>query len=192
MDELAEKAGTDPLKFRIQHLNDQRAISVIEMLREKTKGISNKPNQGLGFGFSRYKNSAAYCAVAAQLMVDRNSKSIRILKMWAVLDAGEAINIDGLKNQTSGGLIQSASWTLREEVQFNSDQITSADWTSYPILRYPEIPETEVIIISHPELPPLGAGEAAQGPAAAAVANAVAKACGIRIRDIPLEKSLFG
>jgi CO/xanthine dehydrogenase Mo-binding subunit len=160
-------------------------------LRDAIEADNNQTGTGIGFGFSRYKNTAAYCAVATRLQVDLENKSVLLLKMWAVLDAGEAINIDGLKNQTSGGMIQSASWTLREEVQFNPHEVTSRDWTQYPILRYPEIPQTEVIIINHPELPPLGAGEAAQGPAAASIANAIYSACGKRVRDLPIEKTLF-
>lgn len=89
-------------------------------------------------------------------------------------------------------MIQSASWTIREEVRFNRKEITSRDWTTYPVLRYPEIPDTEVVILNQPELPPLGAGEAAQGPAAAAIANALYRASGKRIRNLPLEKYFFG
>jgi CO/xanthine dehydrogenase Mo-binding subunit len=191
VEELAEIAGIHPLEFRIRHLKDERAIQVIKVLQDAIEADNNQTGAGLGYGFSRYKNTAAYCAVATHLQVDLENKSILLLKMWAVLDAGEAINIDGLKNQTSGGMIQSASWTLREEVQFDPHEIISRDWTRYPILRYPEIPQTEVIIINHPELPPLGAGEAAQGPAAASIANAIYSACGKRVRDLPIEKTLF-
>ena len=191
VEELAEIAGIHPLEFRIRHLKDERAIQVIRVLRDAIEAEKNQTGTGIGFGFSRYKNTAAYCAVATRLQVDLENKSVMLLKMWAVLDAGEAINIDGLKNQTAGGMIQSASWTLREEVQFNPHEVTSRDWTQYPILRYHEIPQTEVIIINHPELPPLGAGEAAQGPAAASIANAIYSACGKRVRDLPIEKTLF-
>jgi nicotinate dehydrogenase subunit B len=148
-------------------------------------------SEGLGFGFSRYKNTASYCAIAAKVKVDMDAKTVRPIKMWAVLDAGEAINPDGLKNQTEGGMIQAASWTLKEEVHFNNQGITSKDWATYPILRPNVTPETEVVIIDRPELPPLGAGEAAQGPTGAAIANAVYAASGKRIRDLPIEKYLF-
>jgi nicotinate dehydrogenase subunit B len=192
MDELAEIAGADPLDFRIRHLNDPRAVAVISRLRAITMGETNQTNEGVGFAFSRYKNTAAYCAVAAKIYLDPERRSIRPVKMWAVLEAGEAINTDGLKNQIAGGMIQSASWTIREEVRFNRKEITSRDWTTYPVLRYPEIPDTEVVILNQPELPPLGAGEAAQGPAAAAIANALYQASGKRIRNLPLEKHFFG
>jgi CO/xanthine dehydrogenase Mo-binding subunit len=111
--------------------------------------------------------------------------------MWAVIDAGETINPDGLKNQTEGGMIQSASWALKEEVLFDRQHITSLDWNTYPILRFPEYPETEVEVIDMVDQPPLGAGEAAQGPATAAILNALFDATGVRIRELPVEKALL-
>lgn len=191
MEELAEKAGQHPLAFRIAHSSDQRAIAVMERLRNITSDAVTPPDEGMGFGFSRYKNSASYCAVAARVRIDREKRRVVPLEMWAVLDAGETINIDGLKNQTEGGMIQAASWTLREAVQFDRNQITSQDWSSYPILRYDGIPVTRVEIIQRLEEPALGAGEAAQGPAGAAIANAVYAASGRRIRELPIEQHLF-
>lgn len=191
MEELAEKAGRDPLAFRIEHSEDKRSIAVLMALKDLVKETAVGSSEGLGFGFSRYKNTASYCAIAAKVKVDMDAKTVRPIKMWAVLDAGEAINPDGLKNQTEGGMIQAASWTLKEEVHFNNQGITSKDWATYPILRPNVTPETEVVIIDRPELPPLGAGEAAQGPTGAAIANAVYAASGKRIRDLPIEKYLF-
>ena len=113
--------------------------------------------------------------------------SVQLIKMWAVIDAGEAINPDGLKNQTEGSMIQSASWALKEAVHFDTRHITNLDWNSYPILRFPETPETEVEVIDRPEQPPVGAGEVAQGPATAAVLNALYNATGVRIRELPVK-----
>jgi CO/xanthine dehydrogenase Mo-binding subunit len=191
MDELAEKAGKDPITFRIAHAEDDRSVAVLEALRDMIGNVSVGNGEGIGIGFSRYKNSASYCAVAAKVFVDMAAKTVKPIKMWAVLEAGEAINTDGLKSQTEGGMIQSASWTLMEEVRFNRQEISSKNWTDYPIIRYDAVPETEVEIIDRPDLPPLGAGESAQGPAGAAVANAVYAACGKRVRDLPIEKYLF-
>ena len=191
IDELAEKTNLDPLVFRLNHLSDPRAIAVIQKLQELVRAVSVEDGEGLGFAFSRYKNTASYCAVATRLFIDFPSKQVSLIKMWAVLEAGESINPDGLKNQTEGGMIQAASWALKEEVKFDSNSILSRDWASYPILRFDVIPETEVFIIDRPELPPLGAGEVAQGPAGAAVANAVYQACGKRVRDLPIERRLF-
>jgi nicotinate dehydrogenase subunit B len=190
MEELAEKAEKDPIDFRIQHSTDERSIAVLQKLKELTQNEKAGEGEGIGFGFSRYKNTASYCAVAAKVKVDLDAQKVTPLKMWAVIDAGETINPDGIKNQTEGGLIQAASWTLKEEVLFEDDQITSKDWSGYPILRYDAVPETEVHIIDRPELPALGAGEAAQGPTGAAIANAVYAACGKRIRELPVERYL--
>ncbi len=186
MDELAEKAGKDPYEFRLAHLEDERAKAVIRKLREITKGQVSVAGTGIGIAFSRYKNSASYCAVAAWIVVDAKEKTLRVQKMWAAIDAGEVINPDGLKNQTEGGLIQSASWTLQEQVKFDASHITSTDWNSYPIFRFTEVPEVEVVVLNRPEEEVMGAGEAAQGPASAAIANAVYRACGKRIRELPI------
>lgn len=185
MDELAEKAGTDPLEFRLDHLEDLRAKDVIQKIREMTQGLLTEKNEGLGYAFSRYKNQASYIAMAAKVSIDENGKP-KIRQMWGVIDSGEVINPDGLKNQTEGGMLQSASWMLKEQVLFDEDQIISLDWYGYPILRYEEVPELEVVVIDRPDEPPLGAGEAAQGPASAAIANAIYRASGKRIRDLPV------
>ena len=186
MDELAEKAGKDPFDFRLAHLDDKRAIAVVNKVREMTGNVKPSKNTGLGLGFSRYKNSAAYCAVAALVTI---SPEIRVLKMWSAIDAGEVINIDGIKNQTEGGMIQSASWTIKEQVKFNNKFITSSDWGTYPILRFNDAPDVEVEVLNQPDEEALGAGEAAQGPACAAIVNAIYRAGGGRIRDLPAIKT---
>jgi CO/xanthine dehydrogenase Mo-binding subunit len=186
MDELAEKAGKDIFEFRLMNLADQRAKDVIIRLREMLKDQKVAAGSGLGIAFSRYKNSASYCAVAALVEVNANEQMVRVKKMWAAIDAGEVINTDGLKNQTEGGMIQSASWTLKEQVKFDNRHITSTDWGSYPILRFNESPEVEVEVISRQNEEAMGAGEAAQGPASAAIANAVYRATGKRVRDLPI------
>jgi CO/xanthine dehydrogenase Mo-binding subunit len=127
--------------------------------------------------------------VAALVEVDGENGGVRTKKMWAVIDAGETINPDGLKNQTEGGMIQSASWALKEEVRFDARHITSLDWNTYPIFRFPDAPETEVEVIDRVDRPPKGAGEAAQGPATAAVVNAIFDATGVRIRELPVNKN---
>jgi len=186
IDELAEKAGKDPYEFRLMHLEDERAKDVIRKLRELTKGQQTIEGTGIGIAFSRYKNSASYCAVAAKVAVDTKEGTVQVQKMWAAIDSGEAINSDGLKNQTEGGMIQSASWTLREQVKFDDHHITSTDWASYPIFRFNDVPDVEVAVLNRPQEEPEGAGEAVQGPASAAIANAVYYACGKRIRDLPI------
>ncbi len=187
MDELAEKAGKDPLTFRLDHQEDPRAIAVIRKLQEMTKDQKTADHEGMGYAFSRYKNEDSYCAVAALVAVDTQNGGVRVKNMWAAIDAGEVINLDGIKNQTEGGMIQSASWTLKEEVQFDKQHVSSLDWNSYPMLRFSEVPSVEVAVIARPEEPPVGAGEAAQGPSSAAIANAVYRACGKRVRQLPIK-----
>lgn len=190
MDELAEKAGKDPFEFRLMHLNDERAKAVIRKVQELISSAKPAADTGIGIAFSRYKNSASYCAVAAQVHIQPKEGTIQVQKMWAAIDAGEVINTDGLINQTEGGLIQSASWTIMEEVQFDAQHITSRDWVSYPIMRFDQIPEVEVAVLNQPNEKAMGAGEAVQGPAAAAIANALYKATGKRIRHLPIIKEM--
>ncbi|SDD86935.1 CO or xanthine dehydrogenase, Mo-binding subunit [Pricia antarctica] len=186
MDELAHKADIDPIEFRLMHLKDPRSIDCLQKLRKNTSRIDLAEGEGLGYAFCHYKNETAYFAVAAHVKVDRKNGAVQLKKMWAVIDAGETINPDGLKNQTEGGMIQSASWALKEAVRYDARHITSLDWNSYPILRFPETPETEVEVIDRPDQPPVGAGEVAQGPATAAVINAIFNTTGVRIRELPV------
>jgi nicotinate dehydrogenase subunit B len=124
--------------------------------------------------------------VVAEVEVDRASGAVRVPRTWAAIDAGLIINPDGLINQTEGGIIQSVSWTLKEEVRFDKNGILTRDWATYPILTMPEAPKVEIELINRPNERPLGAGEGSQGPAVAAVVNAFANATGKRIRDLPL------
>lgn len=187
MEELAEKAGQHPISFRIAHSTDPRSIACLKKIQELTNYIKISQGEGIGFGFSRYKNTAAWCAVAALVKTDPTN-NINIEKMWAVVDAGETINPDGLKNQIEGGMLQSISWALMEKVGFDTNHINSLHWRTYPILRFRQAPALEVIIIDRVEESPLGAGEAAQGPATAALVNAIYASSGKRIRELPINK----
>jgi nicotinate dehydrogenase subunit B len=189
MDELAAAAAADPVEFRLRHLSDPRAKAVIEAAAETAGwhvGAAGTGTRGRGIGFAQYKNHASYVAVVAEVEVDRATGAVRVLKASCAADAGQIVSPDGLKNQMEGGIVQSTSWTLKEQVTFDRERITSRDWRSYPILTFPEVPEVAVTLIDRPGEPWLGAGEAAQGPTAAAIANAVAHATGARIRDLPL------
>jgi nicotinate dehydrogenase subunit B len=187
MDELATKASQDPVEFRLKHLQDERAKDVIRAAaRQSGWGGTLPAGRGMGIAFAQYKNSAAYCAVVAEVEYNAARNELRILQMIGAIDAGQTINPDGLKNQTEGGMIQAASWTMKEQVTYVDSRITSRNWESYPIFRFSEVPYAEVVIVNRPHEKPLGAGEAAQGPAAAAIANAVFDAIGIRVRDLPI------
>jgi len=194
MEELAIAAGKDPFEFRLSHLQDDRARDVLNRLKAVTK------DQKVGIAFSRYKNSGAYCAVAAKITVTPSTKNAgaesskanasainaKVEHLWAIVDAGEVINLDGIKNQMEGGMMQGTSWTLLEQVCFDQQHVISRDWAAYPILHMNNAPRLEVIVIDRPDLPALGAGEAAQGPTAAAIANAIYHTTKKRIRHLPV------
>jgi nicotinate dehydrogenase subunit B len=189
MDELAAAAGADPVAFRLRHLEDARARAVVTTAAERFdwSDAALPRGRGRGFAFARYKNLAAYAAIAAEVEVARESGRVRLVRAVAAVDSGEAVNPDGIRNQIEGGIIQSASWTLYEQATFDRTRITSKDWSTYPILRFVSAPESVAVhVIDRPGQPFLGTGEAAQGPAAAAIANAVAHATGARVRELPL------
>ncbi len=191
VDELARAAGADPVDFRLRHLDDARARETITTAATRFgwSGYGRTRGRGRGFAFARYKNLAAYLALAVEVEVDRETGRTRLMRAVAAIDSGQAVNPDGIRNQVEGGIIQSMSWTLFEAVGFDTTRITSTDWGSYPIARLPEIPETvEVHVIDRPGTPFLGTGEAAQGPTAAAIANAIADAAGVRLRELPLTR----
>jgi len=177
MDELATEAGADPVEFRLRHLKDPRGRAVLEALQKDWISWRKAENRGHGVGFARYKNIGAYCAVLAEVEA---GEVLRVKRLVVAADVGMAINPDGVANQLEGGAIQATSWTLKEE-----GRIGAASWEDYPILRFSEAPAVEVRLLTN-ELPSLGAGEAAQGPTAAAIANALHDALGVRVRDLPL------
>jgi CO/xanthine dehydrogenase Mo-binding subunit len=189
MDELALAAKEDPVAFRLKHLDDTRARDVITKASEEFgwSKYERKAGRGRGFGFARYKNLAAYCAIACEVEVNHESGRARLLRATAAVDSGQVVNPNGLINQVEGAILQSASWTLYESVTFDDTRITSVDWSAYPILRFSGVPDSiDVHVVNRPGMPFLGSGETGQGPAAGAVANAVADAIGKRLRDIPL------
>ena len=188
LDELARAGRVDPIDLRLRHLDDPRAAAVIRATAERFgwSRYRRADGRGKGFAFARYKNLAAYLAVALEVSVDRHDGA-RVSRVVAAVDSGEAVNPDGIRNQIEGGIIQALSWTLFESVRFDRTHITSRDWASYPILHFTDLPDSiEVVVLNRPGQPFLGTGEAAQGPAAAALANAVADAVGARIRELPL------
>jgi len=188
VDELADAAGADPVEFRLRHLKDPRARAVIEAAAQRAGWRANAKGDGVrgrGFAFARYKNLACYCATAADVEVDRKTGVVRVARVVAAVDAGQIVNPDGVINQIEGGIIQSASWTLKESVRFDRTRVTTRSWADYPILRFAEVPEVEVVLLDQPSERFLGVGEGAQGPTAAAVANALANATGRRLRALP-------
>jgi nicotinate dehydrogenase subunit B len=188
VDELADVAGADPLEFRLRHLRDARARAVLEAAAQRAAwrpGAKSDGAVGRGIGFARYKNLACYCAVIADVSVERGSGRVRVTRAVAAVDAGEIVNPDGVTNQIEGGIIQSTSWTLKESVRFDRTRVLTRSWSDYPIVRFDEVPEVDVVLLDRPGERFLGVGEGAQGPAAAAIANALAHATGRRQRALP-------
>jgi CO/xanthine dehydrogenase Mo-binding subunit len=189
MDELAERAGQDPVAYRLSVLADARARAVVEHVARISgwrAGLPAGTGRGRGVAFARYKNMAAYAAVVAEVEVE---ESVRLVRVWCAADAGLVINPDGAINQLEGGIIHGASWALKEGVRLDNSGISSRDWESYPVLRFSEVPEVTVELVDPAmDRPCLGVGEASGGPAVAAIGNAVAHALGARLRDLPLTR----
>ena len=188
IDELALRAGEDPLAYRLSLLSDPRARRVLEAVGDLS-GWAARPTGGEGAGwgiaFSRYKNRAAYVGLVAEIGVDQ---AIALRRIWCAVDAGLVINPDGAANQIEGGIIQAASWTVKEEVRVDETGVLTNAWEHYPILTFLEVPEVTVRFVGNPTDPSLGLGEAALGPTAAAIGNALAHALGVRVREMPLTR----
>lgn len=186
MDELADAQDTDPLDFRLMHLEEPRAKAVLEAVAAKAnwRGRDKTAGGGHGLAVAQYKNQKCYAAVYVNLTVE-DTGEIRLNRALIAADAGQIVDPDGVRSQLEGGLIQSASWSLKEEVTFDSAGITSRDWETYPILEFADVPEIETVLIDRPNEPFLGSGEATMGPTVAAIGNAVYDAVGIRLRKTP-------
>ena len=141
----------------------------------------------MGLAFARYSNEAAYAAVVVEVEVEVDD-NVRVLRAVAAIDCGRAVNPDGIANQVEGGIVQAVSWALKEQVRFDRTRITSRTWDDYPILKFSEVPSVETVLLDRPDLPSVGVGEAVHGPTAAAIANAIHDAIGVRVRDLPFAR----
>ena len=193
MDEVAAALKLDPVAFRLQYVTDPRDIAVIKAAAEKA-GWQSRPsprqdqsgNKVSGRGFAYVQRHPTRVAIVAEVEIDRSSGKIWARKFTVAHDCGQIINPDGLLHTIEGNVVQAVSRTLWEEVRFNNKNVTSVDWLSYPILDITQTPETiDVVLIDRPEIAPTGAGEPATRPVAAAIANAVFDATGVRIRRVP-------
>ena len=186
MDELAEALKLDPFHFRLKHLNDEQGIQTLIRLKELVdKDRVNFPQEaGLGISFARYKNSAGYCSLAVLLRVNDDAE-VELIKIFCVVDVGEVVDISGVRSQVEGGIVQAASWSLYEQVSYDATGITSRDWDNYQIISFNNIPEFCIDILDRPGSPYLGVGEITTGPTAAAIANAINNAVGLRLRQMP-------
>jgi nicotinate dehydrogenase subunit B len=188
MDELAEAAGSDPLAFRLAHLRDPRAQAVLQAAADKAgwaPGQKGDGERGRGLAFCRYKSIGMYAAAVVDVEVDRKTGIIKVPRVVMAADLGLVVNPDGAKNQLEGGIVQAVSLTLKEQVSFDRRQITSRDWSGYPILTFTEVPSIDIVLMQRSD-PSLGAGEGSLPPTSAALANAFAHATGRRLRELPM------
>jgi CO/xanthine dehydrogenase Mo-binding subunit len=194
VDELAAVAGLDALDIRMRSLSDPRGVEVLkraaQMMNWQARpspapAASGGIARGRGIAYVHYKQQENYVAMGMEVAVDRASGKIRVERVVCAHDCGQMINPDGVKAQVEGCIIQTLSRALYEEVKFDKSRVTSTDWLSYPIMRFSEVPKLEIALIDRPSEPPLGAGEAATAPVAAALANAVFDATGARLRIAP-------
>jgi nicotinate dehydrogenase subunit B len=193
-DELAAAAGLDAVEFRLRALDDPRGAEAIRRaaaLMNWQSRPSPGPNRnaavmrGRGFAYVHYKHSESYVAMGMEVAVERSSGRIKVERVACAFDCGQIVNPDGVRAQVEGSILQTLSRVLMEEVQFDRSRVTSVDWSSYPILRFPDVPKLDIVLIDRPTEPPLGAGEAACAPVGAALANAVFDASGARLRIVP-------
>ena len=194
MDELAAAANMDPLEFRLKYLDDKRGLELLDRLAglakwEKRpspqKSASGNVVKGRGVSYVKYELVRTYIGCVAEVEVDRGTGVIRVPKFTVVHDCGQIINPDGLKNQIEGNVIQTVSRTLIEEVKFDRSQVTSLDWETYPILKFPQVPEIVIELIDRPTEKPWGAGEPSAAIIPSAISNAVFDATGVRLRSVP-------
>ncbi len=194
MDEVAAAAGADAAAFRLAHLNDARASAVIQAVLKaskwQTRPSASQVNpgniaRGRGIAYVRYNNAITYVATVAEVEVNRSTGQILVTKVYVAHDCGQIINPDGVENQIQGGVIQTVSRTLMEEVQWRGSTIQSVDWASYPIIRFPDTPTVQTVLIDQPGMPAWGAGEQTPTTVPAAIANAFFDATGVRLRSIP-------
>jgi len=188
MDELARAAGIDALDFRLRHLDDARARDVLRAAAERARwgraGAGEGEGRGRGLAFARYNGLKAYAAVVVDIEVD-DAARVHLHRVTVAADAGQVVDRDGLALQIEGAAVQAASWTLHEQVTWDAGGVTSRDWESYPILRFDNAPAIEVVLLDRPDLPYLGPSECALGPTAAAIANAIRDATGLRLVRLP-------
>ncbi len=193
-DELAAAAGIDPIAFRLRGLENPRGIELIKRVATMMKWQS-RPSleaakdaavaRGRGMSYVHYKHSETFVAMGMEVAVERASGKIQVERAVCAHDCGQIINPDGVRAQVEGSILQTLSRVLVEEVQFDRSHVVSVDWSSYPILRFSDVPKLEIDLVDRPNEPPLGAGEAACAPVGAALANAVYDAAGVRLRTVP-------
>jgi len=210
IDELATEAGVDPIEYRLRYLRDPRAVDLVKAVAERAGWTPRPVRQapvaegdivrGRGFAYALYVHSkfpgfgAAWSAWITDVAVNKATGDVSVTRVVAGQDSGLMINPDGVRHQIHGNVIQSTSRALMEEVSFDRHSVTSREWGAYPIITFPDIPKIDVLMLPRPDQPPLGVGESASVPSAAAIANAIFDATGVRFRELPFtpERILAG
>jgi len=192
LDEIAAEAGTDPLDFRLIHLEDRRGRELLERLGDLSRWRDRpKPNRsaelvtGYGLAYVKYELVRTYVGAVAVVEVNRKTGELSVKRFYVAHDCGQIINPDGLRNQIEGCIVQTVSRTLKEEVTFDRSMVTSLDWASYPILTFLDVPDVVIELIDRPNEPPWGGGEPSAAVVPAAISNAVFEATGARLRSVP-------
>ncbi len=202
IDECASEAGVDPIEYRLRYLKDTRAIDLVHAVAERA-GWQKRPVReekipegdivrGRGFAYALYVHSkfpgygAAWSAWVADVAVNKATGDISVTRVVAGQDSGLMINPDGVRHQIHGNVVQSTSRALMEEVAFGRTAVATREWGAYPIIKFPEVPDIDVLMLPRQDQPPLGVGESASVPSAAAIVNAIYDATGVRFRELPL------
>jgi nicotinate dehydrogenase subunit B len=210
IDELATEAGVDPIEYRLRYLKDSRAVDLVNAVAKRAdwtpRPVWKEPVaegdivRGRGFAYALYVHSkfpgygAAWSAWIADVAVNKATGDVSVTRVVAGQDSGLMINPDGVRHQIHGNVIQSTSRALMEEVSFDRNSVVSREWGAYPIIKFADIPKIDVLMLPRQDQPPLGVGESASVPSAAAIANAIFDATGVRFRELPFtpERILAG
>jgi nicotinate dehydrogenase subunit B len=201
IDEIATEAGVDPVEYRLRYLKDPRAIDLVKAVAERgswtPRPVWQEPVaegdivRGRGFAYALYVHSkfpgfgAAWSAWIADVAVNKATGEVNVTRVVAGQDSGLMINPDGVRHQIHGNIVQSTGRALMEEVAFDRKAVTSREWGAYPIITFPDLPKIDVLMLPRPDQPPVGVGESASVPSAAAIANAIFDATGVRFREPP-------
>lgn len=195
MDDMAAAAGIDPIEFRLRHLTGSNNERVAAVLRAVAKQAGWQPRRSgadltrsamaRGRGVAISGLAGTVVAQIADVEVSRSTGKVQVKKVTVAHDCGIIVNPDGVRNQIEGNVIQGCSRALMEEVSFDAAGVKNLNWSTYPIIRFNEVPDVDIVLINRPELPPMGAGEASTTATAAAIGNAIFDAVGVRLRQVP-------